>query len=384
MCIWWGKRPPSRCSVGAVRRTNRAIGSTLQRQPICQPRFFQLKPRRDRNKVEDVKAFALIVAILATAYSSPADSTNYLENFSPHFSTNTEILWQATNHLPESFWIYKRLPTRPFLASVISNAVVLASMQDKQIPKPSTNEFFIATHHSNPMETGFIFFLIQPATTTISFCSTNNIFSTNDVPDNEAVTRRAFECAARFGLDRAYLVPKNVYNASNAPGRTDIFTNGICARGIYLSRKLDGIGFFGDANDISEGFSIEFGSHGQIRSFELVWPNLERYQNSPTASREEVMRCIRERRILIFPDNDEPNYFERVKGLASAKSFTITKITPYYQEGVFGETPANDSPAEFIAPFAELEAIADFGNSNATVRLVSPIMSSDVTRLLAK
>jgi hypothetical protein len=234
------------------------------------------------------------------------------------------------------------------------------------------------------MEMGFVFFLIQPATTTISFSSTNLIFSTNDVPDDETVTRRAFECAARFGLDRAYLIPKNVYNASNAPGRTDIFTNGICARGIYLSRKLDGIGFFGDANDISEGFSIEFGSHGQIRSFELVWPNLKPDQNNRTASRDEIIRCIREQRILIFPDNDEPNYFERVKGLASARTFTITKITPYYGEGIFGETPPDDTPPEFITPFAELEAIADFGNSNAAVRLVSPIISSDVTRLLTK
>jgi hypothetical protein len=234
------------------------------------------------------------------------------------------------------------------------------------------------------METGFVFFLIQPATTTISFTSTNHIFSTNDVPDDETVTRRAFECAARFGLDRAYLIPKNVYNASNAPGRTDIFTNGICARGIYLTRKLDGIGFFGNANDMSEGFSIEFGSHGQIRSFQLVWPNLERNRNSPTASREEIIRCIREQRILVFPNNDELNYFERIKGLASAKTFTITKITPYYGEGVFGKTPPDDSPPEFITPFAELEAIADFGNSNAAVRLVSPIILSDVNRLLAK
>ncbi len=230
----------------------------------------------------------------------------------------------------------------------------------------------------------FPFFSIQPAITTITFYSTNQIYSTNDVPGDETVTRRAFECAALFGLDRACLISKNVYDASNAPGRTDIFTNSICARGIYLSRKLDGIGFFGDANENSDGFSIEFGSHGQIRSFELVWPNLERDQNSPTATQKEIIRCIRERRVLIFPDNDETNYFRRVKGLANARTFTITKITPYYGEGVFGQTPTNDLPSEFIAPFAELEAIAYFGNSNATVRLLSPILSSDVNRLLAK
>ena len=68
--------------------------------------------------------------------------------------------------------------------------------------------------------------------------------------------------------------------------------------------------------------------------------------------------------------------------LAKAKAFTITNITPYYGEGVFGEVPTNDVPPEFVTPFAELEAVAEFGNSNATVRLLSPIISSEVNRLL--
>ena len=341
-------------------------------------------PRRDRHKVEGMKAFAFFTVICATAFCCFAAGTNSMERFSPHFTTNTKILWQATNRLPGSFWIYKRLPTRPFLASVISNAVILASLEARGFPKPSTNEFFMAINPSNPMGMGLIFFLIQPSTTTITYCTTNQMLSTNDVPDDETVRRRAFECAARFGLGRAYLIPKDVYSASNAPGRTDIFTNGICARGIYLSRKLDGIGFFGDANERREGFSIEFGSHGRIRSFELVWPNLEHYQNSPTASRAEIIHFIRAQRIIVIPNADEATYFQRVEGLANARTFTITQITPYYGEGVFGETPTNDAPPEFITPFAELEAIADFGNSNATVRLLSPVLSSEVSRLLAK
>jgi hypothetical protein len=38
----------------------------------------------------------------------------------------------------------------------------------------------------------------------------------------------------------------------------------------------------------------------------------------------------------------------------------------------------------FATPFAELEAVADFGNSNATIRFVAPILSSEVNRLLGK
>jgi hypothetical protein len=68
--------------------------------------------------------------------------------------------------------------------------------------------------------------------------------------------------------------------------------------------------------------------------------------------------------------------------LAKAKKLTITKITPVYAEWVFGTAPTNDVPCKFATPFAELEAVADFGTSNATVRLVSPILLSDVNRLL--
>jgi hypothetical protein len=330
---------------------------------------------------QTMKAFSLFTAIFATTFSSFADSTNSLEKFSPYFSTNTEILWQATtNRLPKSFWTYKRLPPRPFSASVISNAVILASLQDKGFPKPSTNAFFIWSA-PNLCGMSFSIFSIQPASTTISFSSPNQNLSTDNVPDDATVTKRAFECAARFGLDQAHLIPKNVYSSSNAAGCEETLTNGICARGIFLSRKLDDVSFFGDAKNGSEGFSIEFGSRGQIRFFSFVWPNLEPDQKGLAASPKEIIRCIREHKVMVLPD-DKPNYFGRIKMLAKAKAFTITKIMPCYGEGVFGEVPTNDVPSAFVTPFAELEAIADFGNSNATIRLLSPVISSEVVRLL--
>lgn len=118
-----------------------------------------------------MKAFAFLITIFATAFSSIADSTNYPERFSPHFSTNTEIIWQAPmNNLPRSFWIYKRLPSHPFSAAVISNAVVLASLENKISPTPSTNDFF---YHEPipPNYPGMVpdIFCITPKSATISY-----------------------------------------------------------------------------------------------------------------------------------------------------------------------------------------------------------------------
>jgi hypothetical protein len=329
-----------------------------------------------------MKVLAFPAAILATAFSASADPTTWQE-LTSHLFTNSQIIWQAPTHkLPESFWIYKRLPPRPFLASVISNAAVLASLQDKGFPKPSTNAFFIWSA-PDPCGMRFSIFTIQPAFTRISFSSPNQNLSTDNVPDDETVTKRAFEYAARFGLDQAHLIPKNVYSTSNAAGCDGTVTNGICGRGVFLSRQLDGVTFFSADNegDGAEGFSIEFGSRGQIRSFCLVWPNLEHDQKSPTASPQQIIACIRAHKTIVLPNADGKD-LKRVKALARAKKFTITKITPYYGEFVFGELSTNDAPCKFVTPFAELEAVADFGNSNATVRLLSPIISSEVSRLL--
>ena len=60
---------------------------------------------------------------------------------------------------------------------------------------------------------------------------------------------------------------------------------------------------------------------------------------------------------------------------------TITRITPFYSEGVFGDAPANEEPPKTIAPFAELEALADLGGSNMPVQLLSPILVFEVVRL---
>jgi hypothetical protein len=77
-------------------------------------------------------------------------------------------------------------------------------------------------------------------------------------------------------------------------------------------------------------------------------------------------------------------HFARIKSLSNAKKFTVTKVTPYYGEGIYGEMPTNNEPAKYLTPIAELEVIADLGNSNTSVRLLSPIISSDVIRLLGR
>jgi len=327
----------------------------------------------------------LATVLLAIFSSVAVGATNSLQRFCPRFSTSTKITWAApTNQLPKQLWIYHRLPPQPFPGPLIAAAANLASIETKSFPPSSTNSFFIPSL-PDACGHGTVVFSLQPDSGTISFSSTNRNQTTNDLPSEAVVTTRAFECAKRLGLKQAELVPKAFCDSFNAPGTgCGSSITGLFGRGIFLSRILDGISFYGDANNGSDGLCVDFGSGGKIRSFSLVWPRLERLRQSACISPEQIVRCIREQRIIVVPGDNEENYFDRIQRLTTAKAFTILKINAAYGEGIFGEAPTNSTPAQFITAFAEAEALADVGTSKMQVRFVCPIMQSDFDRLIVQ
>jgi hypothetical protein len=329
-----------------------------------------------------VKLFANL-AVLLTAAVATVNAQSWQELSSGLF-TNAEIVWQVpTNALPKNLWVYHRLLPHVFPAMVISNAVVLGSLQKRGVPKSSTNDFFILQEVPPDWPTSIPTLLgIRPADANLYFSIANFApVSQKEIPDDETIIKLARKCAPQLGLDPAKLVQGKFYNHSCD---TDQAANAVCGRGVFFSRQFDGVSFFSaaDNGESAEGFSIEFGEHGKIQAFSVRWSVVARYKNERTASPDEIIRCLRAHKAIVMP-NFRDDDFDRLKKLATAKKFTITKITPYYGEGMFGEVPTHDVPCEFATPFAELEAVADFGNSNTTVRLLSPILSSEVVRLLA-
>jgi hypothetical protein len=332
-----------------------------------------------------MKAFAILVLAFELAFSASA-AIPTLGELSSHFFTNGPIVWQAsTNHLPKQFWIYQRQLPRVFSANLITNAIVLASFQSQGFPQPSTNQTCIVAEPHSPF-VNICNFFINPSEASMSFESPDyKNASPSGIPGDQLIVSRAWGYAPQLGLDPRQMVQKSFFTHSNDVDQTGEETKGfICGRGVFLSRQLDGVAFFSadDSGSDTEGFAIEFGSHGQIRSFYYRWSALKRFESQQTASLQEISRCIRAHKTIVLPNLDETDYFGRLRTLAIAKKLTITKITPVYGEGMFGEPQTNSAPCKFAIPFAELEAVADFGTSNATVRLVSPILSSEVERLL--
>jgi hypothetical protein len=303
------------------------------------------------KKLAMVQSMRILVVVLLTWFSFHVAAAT-LEEIAPRFSPNAEIVWSVpSNDLPKRLWVYRKLP-HVFTAATISNAVILAGFQQKGIPKPSTNVTVMWDEiaGSTVGEPRPPCFAITPEDGMIQFDLGDRWpNSAQDILADQTEVEYAWSCLAWLGVDRTQFVKTNV-----------------TGNGVSFPRQIDGIRF----PDETEGFSIQrYGKERKLRFFLLTLPNLQRTTNSPTASPQEII-------------GEEADYLSRVKAMAKAKKLAITKLTPYYGEGVYGEEPPNNRRPSWVMPVAYLEATATFGASNATVKLYAPILTSDVLRLL--
>ncbi len=324
--------------------------------------------------------FAWLTVATSRSLADPATP----QNFSPPIPPGAPIVWQAaTNQLPATLRCYQRILPRIFPDQTISKALVLGSLQSNKIAWSASKELCV-DYDSGPCA-HVCTFQIAPKFARLAYSSPGfRRGSSAQLPDNTSLVKRAQACAAQLGLDLAQLSTKAIITNQcefDLQGRQA--ANNPCSLAITLSRRIDGIEFFG--NDLVEGFFLDLGSSGYVRGFALVWSELKPLPTSPLASPNQLIDCMRALKVILLPIENEPDYFYRLKSFARAKKLTITKITPRFMEGVFGELPKETNGAEkLLSPMAELEAVAEFENSSLTATIVTPILASDVTRLLSK
>jgi hypothetical protein len=324
--------------------------------------------------------FAALAAWLWLEAICLAANTLALEEVSPHFSTNVQIVWKApTNDLPQNLSIYRRLP-RTFSTAAISTALALTPITSAIPLVSSTNGVYLRDRTREGDDPMAGYFRVDPEHANIGFQAKYHYSgSPADIPSDEAVATRAWEIAAQLGLDRRGLAQKEIAtNMCDCDLKGRATTNNPCGHEISLARRVDGVDFYSS----EEGLSIEFGSRGQIRSFSLTWPNLKQVESHPIASPEQIIRCIRTHQTpMSHPSWEDGSYLMKVKELAKARKLTVTKVTAFYGEGQYGQEPKDQGPAEFVSPFAELDVIADFGTTTTSVRLFCPILETDAERL---
>jgi hypothetical protein len=187
--------------------------------------------------------FALLAALFATAFSSFADFTNTPENFSPHFSTNTQIIWAVpTNVWPvDKIWSYKVIP-QEFSDAVISNAMALGSFTLKDRRKLSAVELAIdkkALCFKDKDETKWL--VIVPTLGYIEYSDQNAdakaVSAVKDVPELVVGVPDLAE-ATRLGLKYARLLGIEVLQLATKFGTRDLDLHWIVTTRGWTDQKI--------------------------------------------------------------------------------------------------------------------------------------------------
>ena len=314
-----------------------------------------------------MKAITFLMAFLAVAFSSAAAPP--LETFCPHFPTNAQIVWEATNDLPHGLWIYKVMP-EAFSAAAISNALRICHFQTKDLSK-GEHPVFKDPHliyYFNANESNLRQFLyIAPTLGGMDYNSQWDYkIPIEDVPSSDKAEALARDILFQLGIDRSSLADKAQKGYDDTSTRYDrqhnqITPTQVIRRGVAFARRIDGI----PLSD-SRCFLIHFGIHSRIEDFSLLWRNIQRYESRQVLTTEQIIETIKSGKAVL------PEQFGDLTDKNTTRKLAITKITPRYYNGVGKEA------LDFIYPYADLEMTAETGNTNTTTFFLScPILSTN-------
>lgn len=304
----------------------------------------------------------LALITLGAGFSSSADSFR-LKGI-PFPPPKVGIVWKApTNNLPDALWIYKVIP-RDFSMAVISNALAMSSLQIRNIINPRDTNMIRFQNKPNIWQSTRVLTII-PSSGQVQF---NNMRSSEkipeDVPDKQKAIKLALHYLFLLGVDRSeVMTPPYVH--SDMERRLNYKTGHLLWKGIFqcsvnCDRRIDGL------RAIGGNFSIVFGSHAAIKSFDLAWPALLPFECHSVADKEEIINYIKSGQAVL------PVVEFNFARLDKARRLTITKITPYY----FYE-PSEDG---LIHPFAQLGVSANLGKTNFEFQLRCPILSTNAAK----
>ena len=319
---------------------------------------------------------ACLAVFLSLRVASAGEPLPEGQIFQPaHF----EIIWAApTNSQPTTLWIYRNIPQN-FSTGMISNLMALGSftMRDRRkLPEEDLAKDKDGLAFVNKEETRYLG--ISPAFGFIEYRDdkANDVMKpVEGVPSEAKVKKLALELLDKMGIPRFDFATKSAkkndvlaFGDKETRGHFDQkkkkFVNEVDKRGIFFIRKVEGVNFAGIG--VAGGFHVEFASHAQIAQLEIVWRNLQPFQQYEIASSKQIIDRVKEgKAVLPYPlANPDLNPSE-------IKKLTVKDFSPLYK-GALG-----DEQQEFTFPFAKLDCIADTGKSNLNIQLYCPILSTN-------
>ena len=287
----------------------------------------------------------------------------------PFQRADLDVRWNApSNSLPSVMWVYRALPTK-FSPAVISNLMELGSFRDKDKADHGTNVLvFESTDKSRRLWIYVSSGVINYEDKTASHFGTTN--ASVGVPSSDDVLQLTADFLPKLGINPSEISRKkgnsdaemHVYADEEEFYVNKVFMTNIPFRGVRFRRALDGAKFLGNAGG---DFQIEFGDHGKICKLDLTWQQLEREKAFHTATRETIIKWMREGKAvqnIIFTNISFIDW-------AAVQSVTVHETMTCYH-GQNGP----DSHGLLFIPYVALDTTVDTAGRMINVELDCPII----------
>lgn len=284
---------------------------------------------------------------------------------------NSKISWAAAaSKLPPALWVYKNL-SQQFPVAAISNLMILGGFTNEL--HATTNQLTFVNRSNmcslilSPSQ-GFVRFLDSRATASHWNKNTGPHETVKGIPSMAKAETLALKLMKQFRIQRSNLTQKAnghliTFGTEQSRGYFDrrrgkYIDNEVIARGIFFSRRIDGVSFVGIG--VGGGCKVIYGNHARLTDFELVWRNLLPYERYHTATPTEITQIIRDGKAVLTHKN--------VVNPREVTKLTITDVSPLYMSAPGREVQ------DFVYPFAQVEALAEIGGTNQAIQLYCPIL----------
>lgn len=315
-----------------------------------------------------MKSVAVTLFFFGYCLCCPADTFRLdgLQGVPFRLGTNTVIGWAATNELPRSLWVYKVVP-QEFSMAVVSNVIALCDFQWNNLRKPIDPDIedkkLITFTDKKQRWTRYL--EIAPTLGWIEYnAGPDPKTPTNGVPSQAEMETLARNVLFQLGIDRSLVCDKhNVFETVQGKLSRDgeRLTTNVVARGITLTRRIDGI----EPRNVAS-FRMIVEGNTRLTQLLLNWRHLLPHEPHLVSTPIEVMDSIKRGYTMLPPQPAD------LSGIDMAEKLTITDVMLRYFDG-------NSKKAlDFSYPFAALRVVASLeGGNTRTFYLQCPILSTN-------
>jgi hypothetical protein len=183
------------------------------------------------------------------------------------------------------------------------------------------------------------------------------------VPEQAEVEARAFDMLFQLGIDRSLVAhdPRKILGTQGKldPEGNKISTN-VNVRGISFNRSINGAKMYWN------GLTVEFGTGGKIKTFELSWRNLEPVEIRDVVPSHELLERIKSGKAFRLS--------APMRGELEPKRLSVVSVTPYYQ----GDNELD--PQGLVYPFGKIGLLAYYADTNSTFQVNCPILAEPAAK----